>query len=120
MSDSVTVYVANRECGARYASGNDLIEEQVLALTAGYESSKLGIVPNPSNGIASIYYQREHIVDGKITITNIFGQVVYQEKTANSMDHLNIDLSNLAQGVYFVNLYDENRLIKTSKMVINK
>lgn len=66
---------------------------------AGFNKKQISIYPNPSSGIINITNIQRN---AKIEIVNIIGQVV---KTVQSTDDkISVDLSELAEGIYFVNI----------------
>ena len=74
-----------------------------------YPSCKL--YPNPTKGVITI--------DGlmnksKITVTNIFGETVKYFENVHTLD-----LSNFANGVYFVKIDSDNHIV-TKKIILNK
>jgi Secretion system C-terminal sorting domain len=73
--------------------------------------AKISFSPNPTNSILNIETDTDF---DKIQVTNLNGQVVLKEnKTAQ------ITLSNLPNGIYFMQLYSENVLKGVKKFVIN-
>lgn len=70
--------------------------------------SDLKIYPNPTNNIVHI----EAPVAIAVRVSNIFGQVVLEEKNVKT-----IDLTNAADGTYFLQITDENdQLISVEKI----
>ncbi|MBX7095036.1 MAG: T9SS type A sorting domain-containing protein [Flavobacteriales bacterium] len=72
--------------------------------------------PNPTNGIINITLT--NLMEQSITVNvyNAFGQLVRSEKIAYGKSNHNIDLSNEAKGIYFVELISGNK--KSSKKII--
>ncbi len=69
------------------------------------QQTNVEIFPNPSTGIFTISTTEDY----KINIVDISGRVVYilETNTSNSQ----IDLSNIAKGIYFIELSNENEKI---------
>jgi len=85
------------------------------------ENIKATIYPNPNNGsfILSYDLQKETTID--VFVTDISGKLVYKI----GLDELNnlqtIDLSNVQNGIYFVQLINkQSKLLWTDKVVISK
>ncbi len=91
-----------------FESGNIVISDQdggfflvkqneTLDVTTFEENSELSMFPNPSSGIVGI---RSNNTIGELVIYNTLGQAVY--KTVNPNNNLELDLSHLQSGIYFV------------------
>lgn len=79
-------------------------------------ANKLNIYPNPSNG--NFYIESNQTNISSITIYNLTGMMVYNITCKNM--YMQIDLSELNNGVYFVNTILENGITKNSKIIITK
>jgi hypothetical protein len=75
----------------------------------------VSIRPNPTNGSLTIHSKTEL---QKIEVVAITGQILLSEIPTNVSHTLNLD--NFANGIYFVNLYQNNRIVKREKVVLNK
>lgn len=73
------------------------------------------ISPNPTNGLLTINSKSEL---QKIEVISITGQVLLTEVPTNVSHTLNLE--NFVNGIYFVNMYQNNRIIKREKVVLNK
>jgi len=76
---------------------------------------KGNIYPNPTNGSLTINSRTEL---KKIEVVAITGQVLLSEVPTNVSHTLQLD--NFANGIYFVNLYQNNCIVKREKVVLNK
>jgi hypothetical protein len=75
----------------------------------------ISISPNPTNGSLTINSKTDL---QKIEVVSITGQLLLSEVPTNSSHTLHLD--NFANGIYFVNLYQNNRIVKREKVVLNK
>ena len=75
----------------------------------------ISISPNPTNGLLTINSQTEL---QKVEIISVDGKVLLSETPTNASHTLH--LGNLSNGIYFVNLYQDNRIVKREKIVLNK
>jgi hypothetical protein len=75
----------------------------------------VSVSPNPTNGSLTIHSKTEL---QKIEIVSITGQILLSEVATNGSHTLHLD--NFANGIYFVNLYQNNRIVKREKIVLNK
>ncbi len=78
-------------------------------------SNLISISPNPTNGLLTINSKTElH----KIEVISITGQVLLSETPTNVSHTLHLD--NFSNGIYFVNVFQNNRVVKREKIVLNK
>ncbi len=85
------------------------------AVESVYENSEVSIFPNPMNGIFNVTFKQAT----NITIENALGAVVYEEKIDPSCNAKNINLSNFAEGIYFINVINGEKSSK-HKIILNK
>jgi len=69
------------------------------------------VYPNPTNGAINIEIENAN----RIQIINILGELVKHEEL--KVEKQSIDLSNLQNGVYFLKVFDKNKLISTIKII---
>jgi hypothetical protein len=68
------------------------------------DASTISIYPNPATDILNITAMNG--LSGNLTINDISGRVVYKQMIINA-DLINIDISNLSKGLYFINIDDK-------------
>lgn len=73
------------------------------------------VSPNPTNGSLVI---KSKIELQKIEVISVTGQTLLSEVPTNTFHILHLD--NFANGIYFVNMYQDNRVVKREKVVLNK
>jgi len=71
--------------------------------------SEFEIYPNPVNDLLKIRVPGD-ISSSKIQIRNITGSLLYEERKPNDSLHI-IDISNLASGMYFLNIQADDLLV---------
>ncbi|HEY6161066.1 MAG TPA: T9SS type A sorting domain-containing protein, partial [Bacteroidia bacterium] len=83
-------------------------------------SSLVALNPNPSTGITSIYYTLvSQVTEARLEIVDIYGQKIKELILDVSDNQVLSDLSNLADGIYFVTLQINNsQNISTKKLVL--
>ncbi|HLP50704.1 MAG TPA: T9SS type A sorting domain-containing protein [Chitinophagales bacterium] len=76
-------------------------------------NSQIQVWPNPFTTDLSIALTGEHVTGATFTITNLMGQVVYQQTETNLATGYTkmLDLSYLANGVYFVAVNTGDRMM---------
>ncbi len=82
-------------------------------------SKSIDIYPNPSSGnvkMVTSFVEKENI---EITISDMYGKRIYSRSLSTMIDVIDMDLSNQANGVYFVNVSNGTDRMVT-RIVINK
>lgn len=79
----------------------------------------LQIYPNPANDFITINFDGLTETNSSIEITNTVGQIIMKQYVTNETLK-NINVSNLSNGIYFVQLKQNGKSIATKKLVINK
>jgi len=74
------------------------------------------LVPNPSNGIASLKFSKE-ISDFEIEIYDVSGKVVYSSKKIESATQFDIDISGFNDGIYFVRITSIQGILRNAKLI---
>lgn len=89
---------------------------ETLAIN-NFESSNFVISPNPANTNVQIILQNTSETIDHILITNVLGKRI--RKIDNIINNQSlIDVSDLSQGVYFIEVTTENNLKQVKKLVI--
>lgn len=85
------------------------------------ENMIFGVYPNPATNEAGIFINSPFNVNGRITVTNSLGQLVYNKQHALNAgaNTISLDCKHFAEGVYFVT-FGSDRTSKTAKLVISK
>ncbi len=80
----------------------------------------MNIYPNPVHNRIHMELSSENPQDLDITIVDMVGQVVLEENLIGiTKYHTSYDISNFANGIYFINVREENT-VYTKKLVITK
>lgn len=87
--------------------------------TVSNTASETAIYPNPASTKTTLFCSRNNAGKMSVTITDLTGKVIRQidTKTAHGINEISIDLSGIAQGMYFVNAIDEQGT-ETKKLII--
>ncbi len=88
------------------------------SLRANAASSLITFFPNPSSGTIHISFGK-NISKGLVTITNSVGERVHTENINNG-NKVTVDVNSLSEGIYFLIIYDENKILGTEKIIIQK
>lgn len=77
--------------------------------------------PNPANNVVSFDYDMPfNAQTASVAIYNMMGQEVIRQDVNLGGSRLDINVSDLTDGVYFYSLIVNNQAVKTSKLVISK
>ena len=104
----ITDYVyrcVRKVCNSNCITGIQLLET----------ANKFRIYPNPNNGIFILELDRE-IENGLITLINSVGQKVFEQNAVPGANK--IQISGLANGLYYCILKNDLRCVSTSKLTI--
>ncbi|MGK0280378.1 MAG: hypothetical protein ACI9RU_003161 [Litorivivens sp.] len=78
------------------------------------------LYPNPAQSVTNLVYNFDEVADLTMTMTNSMGQIVQQRNIDNAISGvLELDLNNLAVGVYIIQLTDGTNYL-SKKLVVNK
>lgn len=84
------------------------------------DMNDLVVYPNPGNGMFTIKYAGFNTMNHWVVqIVDMMGRIVYLETTANSGSH-SFDITHIANGMYRLQLIDENQLLIESVQLIKK
>ncbi len=74
-------------------------------------SENISVYPNPTTGSLNIEAENA----SKVQVVSLLGQLVKEEEL--KIENKKIDISTLQNGVYFLKVYDNNKLIGTTKII---
>ncbi|MEW5676412.1 T9SS type A sorting domain-containing protein [Flavobacterium enshiense] len=104
----------------RSGTNNDIYAQRInmngnLSVTSqSIHETFLNIFPNPSKGNIT-FQSAENLAE--IQIINQLGETVYKKNSVNS-NKKELDLGNLADGIYIYNIISENNIISNGKLII--
>ncbi len=75
------------------------------------------IYPNPATNLLNIKIETEHAESVTIKIIDVTGKLMLQQNYTNNCS---INIQNLDNGIYFINLVQPNKVISTKKIVVMK
>lgn len=97
---------------------NQSNDKLVLGISNFALAENIRVYPNPANDVLNIDLNGISKEETVTEIVNTIGQMVYQTKSLNQ--HLVINTSALAGGVYIVNIKQDGKTIAVKKVVIDK
>jgi PKD repeat protein len=118
---SISVFATN-DCGDGPVSDNfEVSVMNTFSINENELDVDVSVFPNPNNGNFTIRLSSNSNESVKMQIRSILGEVVFtdQELTVNGEFVKEIDLSNYAEGIYFLVLENNNKVL-TQKIVIQQ
>jgi hypothetical protein len=96
----------------------------IYSLTVGIDEEdqpEISIYPNPANDVLHCKIEQINFSALKIELFDIIGNSLFTRYTEPGNAIILFDVSNLANGLYFVNIKsDANNLLISKKVIINK
>ena len=126
--DFNTEYQVTVKAGVNDVIGNAMVNDTVYTFrteaVSGLENrnadmNSLQVYPVPSTGLVFINHNELAYSRTEVKVVNMTGQVVYTSNFNSSMSNLQIDLSDMPNGFYFLNV-KANGKNKCVKILINK
>lgn len=94
---------------------DDVSVQDVTGIESFQLENDLKIFPNPATEIVTVFSE---IILSKVKIVDLMGNEVLSMFT-NSKS-IEISIKDFANGIYFVNVYQNDRIVKREKIVLNK
>ncbi len=79
--------------------------------------ASFNVYPNPTQGAFTVEVSSVVASNLTITLTNIQGQVVYQNRVTNSLNHMETIDSKLSKGMYFLTV-NNGKEVKVQKVIV--
>ena len=84
------------------------------------EEAKFKLYPNPNSGEMQLAYNLNDNETGYINIINLLGEKVNTYKLTRENNILHINEKQLKSGVYFYQLFINDNLVHSDKIILNK
>jgi Secretion system C-terminal sorting domain len=81
---------------------------------------EVAISPNPSNGQFSLYFEKSVENPIFISITNLNGQLIWQQEAEENVQQIDLDLKSINNGIYIITVSDNHTIDFRTKLVISK
>ncbi|TAK50572.1 MAG: T9SS type A sorting domain-containing protein [Saprospiraceae bacterium] len=101
--------------GERQGSGRPQVHtNQSISL-----DEKVSVRPNPSNGEVEVVFDSDEIKGGVITIHSPNGEMLRKYELPESNRHV-LQLADMPNGIYFLQVSNNNKIVGRTKLVISK
>lgn len=85
-----------------------------------FSENNIQIFPNPTNSILTITFPLQYMNDfNLIKIYNTLGELVYSQKINSLQNQITINLSDLSEGIYFLEILQQNKLFQNKIIIKN-
>jgi hypothetical protein len=81
---------------------------QVAGIADVTKGETLNVYPNPTSGLLQVDANITNNGDLKVSVSDVLGNVVYSNQFTQTANKFSIDLSNQANGMYFVKFENKN------------
>ena len=88
-----------------------------VGINENQQEDLVKIYPNPAQNTISVSYPGNQLAETRIEILSALGQVVY---SSNIISNESIDISNIANGLYFIHLKGNNLNVSPKKLIISR
>ncbi len=79
------------------------------------KNNEISICPNPTNGNFTLKLNTTDETKKQIELTNLLGEIIFKQEINNNESQININ--NFDNGIYFLQIFDKNKLIGTTKII---
>jgi hypothetical protein len=93
---------------------NEVLENKTIDIV------KIKVSPNPNNGSFIIYFDAAIASELTVKLSNAQGNVVYAALHKIENGNISINTSNLAAGIYLLEVRDNKQIFEIQKVVIQK
>ena len=78
------------------------------------------LIPNPAKDKVNVFYAFKDNVSGELNILDAVGQVVVKQNIDGNGSQMQVDISALQSGIYFVKISSLSGFSKNIKLVVSK
>ena len=108
--------------GWGWAIDNLRIQFPVSALVSTLSPGSILVYPNPFNNVISVSVQANKNIDElEFSVFNMFGQKIHSIQNKNVIGEIThkIDLGNFADGMYFISVKENGKMVFSRKIIKN-
>jgi subtilisin-like proprotein convertase family protein len=94
-------------------------DNSTVGISEKTKNDFLKLYPNPTTNLVNIIYNVNTSDNFIIEVIDLQGKIIFSKDLINKNGQLQVDVSKLSDGIYFVNLKTNNN-IKTVKLIVSK
>jgi hypothetical protein len=80
--------------------------------------NNINLYPNPAGTMLNVEFNLPENASGTLSVTDLTGKIIYKTNLQPGTTMSRVDVSNYENGIYFVNLFSQNNLSGTKKLVV--
>ena len=114
-------YVTNGQSNNFYIDNILIGEAATLMQNENAGNARLAVYPNPTSGDATIVLENLIDTDVQVELVNILGSEVmylYDGTVVDRYHTIEANLSNLENGIYFINVFSEGKSVAKDKIIL--
>ncbi len=81
-------------------------------------STTIKISPNPATEMVYVDYELNPVAEAKVVVKNALGHLIYTTQLSEQNGTLTVPVQDWANGIYFLEVVQEKRVLKTLKIAI--
>jgi hypothetical protein len=89
-----------------------------VAISTNTDSKRMTLQPNPAKDYVNIYFDNRQNKSVLIKLSSMDGKILQVKKIASN--YLQLNTSQYSNGTYLIELFEDNKLVVSNKLVINK
>ena len=109
-------YIA--ELGNTFSADTCIITPPLSVNKTNKSLNSIKVYPNPSNKSVTVEWQNNQSNIIKVTLVNLVGQTIFEKNNLQNKNQLNIDVSNLSNGIYFIRLTNQLNQSYNEKIIV--
>lgn len=114
------VYLARILLWIDVEDDRSVVAKSMIHKPKAAEMDSFKLYPNPNNGKMQLSYQLKDNESGYIVLLNVLGETVNTYKLTNTGNSINITESELNNGVYFYQIFVNDKRVYSDKIIISK
>jgi len=119
--DSTTTYIVQQTiCGNVTWDTVTVSVDTGVGIIANMLSKKFKLYPNPNTGHMTFDYYLNNNESGVLTILDVSGRKISEYVLTSKQNSIFINESSIKNGIYYYNIFVNNELVKTDRIVIIK
>jgi len=94
-------------------------DDSTVGISENTNNDILKLYPNPTTHLVNVMYSVSTSDNFIIEVVDLQGKIIFSKNIANNNGQLQVDVSALSDGIYFINMKTNNN-IKTVKLIVSK
>jgi len=90
----------------------------IVAISTNTDRKSITLQPNPAKDYVNIYFDNRQNKSFVIKLSSMDGKILQVKKIASN--YLQLNTSQYSNGTYLIELFEDNKLVVSNKLVINK